>query len=162
MFYRKIGGNLVNGVGRHRPGLLKGSVGIEAKKFKVLADVGMSSLAGRTGAAGSQGADYHRIADFEILDLFADGGNFTGHFVADNPMGTDAGVHRSVKNVQVRAANPTIGNPHLDFSLAGSKEIDYSEFKANIRAGKYEVLRRPTVISDASDEAMTMLAGLNW
>ena len=43
--------------------------------------------------------------------------------MADYPMGPNAGVHRPVIYMQVRAANSTIGNAYLDFALAGCNRL---------------------------------------
>jgi hypothetical protein len=105
----EIGGNLVDGVSRHGPYLLKGTVDINAKDLKVLAYMGMSPLAGRAIAASRKRADNHRIAKFEALDIFTYGDNLAGHFMADYPVGSDPGIHGTVKYMEITAANPTIG-----------------------------------------------------
>jgi hypothetical protein len=81
--------------------------------------MGMSPLAGRAIAASRKRADNHRIANFEALDLIADGRNPAGHFMADDPVGSDTGIHGTVKYMQITTANPTIGYTCLHFALDG-------------------------------------------
>jgi hypothetical protein len=52
--------------------------------------------------------------------------------MADDPVGSDPGIHGTVKYMEITAANPTIGYTYLDFVLAGLNRLHRFNRKAFI------------------------------
>ena len=52
--------------------------------------------------------------------------------MADYPVGSDPGIHGTVKYMEITTANPTIGYTYLDFVLAGLNRLHRFNRKAFI------------------------------
>jgi hypothetical protein len=95
--------------GRHRPRALEGPRGVDAEELEVPADVGVALVGGRLAARVERPDDY-RLADLEPGDAWSELGHRAGHLVPDDLWRLHTVIHRPVGDVQVGAADATVGD----------------------------------------------------
>ena len=108
VFQRQVVRQSIDGVGRDSPVSLKGAGRINAEELEMMADMLMTSRAGRAGAAGCQRHDRHPFASLEMLDSFAQLMYRPRHLVTKRLRHSDPLVHRAVEDVQVSAADAAV------------------------------------------------------
>ena len=91
----------------------------------------------------------HLVSELEALDSGAELGNGPRHLVPDHLWRAHPTVHGPVRDVQIRAANTTVGDlqPHLAGSRgAGVAGSDGEHARALVVGGTHRAVRRHNTI----------------
>jgi hypothetical protein len=105
----------MKGMGGYCPGTLKSARSIDSQELEVVANMGMSGSAGGAISARMEGAYHYPFSQRPALDVRADLGNLTRHFMANDLGDGHALIHTALEYMQVGAADPTIGHIDADF-----------------------------------------------
>ena len=102
----------------HDPAALHRTIGIKAKEFQVMADMGIPGRAGRAIAARCKRPHHNSLARGKVCALTCRGNN-ARHFVPDDPVMANAGIHVAVVDVHVSAADANESYIHRNFVRPG-------------------------------------------
>ena len=100
------------------PGVLERPRGVDAEKSQVAADVAEPSV-GDCLALGVERPHDHAVADPELVHAGPELGHRSRHLVPDHLWRVHTVVHMTVRNVQVGAADPAIGDVQASLARAG-------------------------------------------